>query len=82
MHVPAADLSFERREDAKQGLRTLADQVRHGRAKEASIATRPRLHWEKYDWAVKMQRRIAVAMVRTAAWIATRAPGGPANRGG
>lgn len=42
--------------------------------KEAAKATGPRLRWEKYDWAVRVQRRIAVAMVRTAAQIATRAP--------
>jgi hypothetical protein len=43
-------------------------------AKLASEAARPRLHWEAFDWAVRMQRRIAVAMVRCAAWIATRVP--------
>lgn len=42
--------------------------------KEAAKAARPRLHWEKFDWAARVQRRIAVAMVRTAAWLATRAP--------
>src|SRR5580658_7457201 len=55
-------------------------------AKEAARASRPRLHWEAFDWAVRMlhweafdwavrmQRRIAVAMVRCAAWTATRSP--------
>ena len=51
-------------------------------AREASNATRPRLHWEKYDWAVKVQRRIAAAMVRTVAWIATRQPRGTPTRMG
>ena len=41
---------------------------------EAAKANAPRLHWERFDWAVRAQRRIAVAMVRTTAWIATRAP--------
>ena len=36
-------------------------------AKEASNAATPRLHWECFDWAARMQRRIAVAMVRTTA---------------
>jgi hypothetical protein len=43
-------------------------------AKEAAKAAHPRLHWEAFDWAARMQRRIAVAMVRCTAWIATRAP--------
>jgi len=42
--------------------------------KEAAKAAGPRLHWEKFDWAVRVQRRIAVAMVRTTAWLATRVP--------
>ena len=42
--------------------------------REAAKAAGPRLHWEKFDWAVRVQRRIAVAMVRTTAWLATRAP--------
>jgi len=42
--------------------------------KEAAKAAGPRLHWEKFDWAAQVQRRIAVAMVRTTAWLATRAP--------
>ena len=41
---------------------------------EAAKASLPRLDWEAFDWAVRMQRRIAVAMVRCTAWIATRAP--------
>ena len=41
---------------------------------EAAKASGPRLHWESFDWAVRLQRRIAVAMVRTTAWLATRAP--------
>ena len=49
-------------------------------AKEASNAATPRLHWECFDWAARMHRRIAVAMVRTTAWIATRAPARPAAR--
>ena len=43
-------------------------------AKEAARASLPRLRWEAFDWAVRMQRRITVAMVRCAAWIATRSP--------
>src|SRR5438552_16533384 len=31
-------------------------------AKEAARGSHPRLHWECFDWAVRMQRRIAVAM--------------------
>ena len=31
---------------------------------EAAKASGPRLHWESFDWAVRLQRRIAVAMVR------------------
>jgi hypothetical protein len=42
--------------------------------REAALADCPRLKWEKFDWAVRVQKRIAVAMVRTTAWIATRAP--------
>ena len=42
--------------------------------KEAAKAAGPRLHWERFDWAVRVQRRIAVAMVRTTAWLATRVP--------
>ena len=49
-------------------------------AKDASNAATPRLHWECFDLAARMQRRIAVAMVRTTAWIATRAPARPAAR--
>jgi hypothetical protein len=41
---------------------------------EAAKAAGPRLHWEKFAWAVRVQRCIAVAMVRTTAWLATRAP--------
>jgi hypothetical protein len=40
--------------------------------KEAAGAAGPRLHWERFDWAVRAQRRIAVAMVRATAWLATR----------
>ena len=40
---------------------------------EAAKASGPRLQWESFDWAVRLQRRIAVAMVRTTAWLATRA---------
>ena len=47
-------------------------------AKDASNAASPRLHWECVDCAARTQRRIAVAMVRTTAWIATRAPARPA----
>jgi hypothetical protein len=39
---------------------------------EAAKANGPRLHWERFDWAVRAQRRISVAMVRTTAWLATR----------
>ena len=45
--------------------------------KEAAKAAGPRLHWECFDWAVRVQRRIAVAMVRTTAWLATRVPAPP-----
>jgi len=41
---------------------------------EAAKAAGPRHPWERSDWAVRIQRRIAVAMVRTTAWLATRAP--------
>ena len=51
-------------------------------AKDASNAASTRLHWECFDWAARMHRRIAVAMVRTTAWIATRAPARPAARWG
>jgi len=44
---------------------------------EAATASGPRLEWEKCDWAVRMQRRIAVAMVRTACQAATRTPARP-----
>jgi len=47
---------------------------------EAAKAAGPRLHWEKH-WAVRVQRRIAVAMVRTTAWLATRAPPRPSQPG-
>ena len=43
-------------------------------AKLAADAARPRLPWEAFDWSTHMQRRIAVAMVRCTAWIATRKP--------
>ena len=46
-------------------------------ANEAAHAAARRLHWEKSDWTVHVQRRIAVAMVRTATWIATRVPSRP-----
>ena len=49
---------------------------------EAAKAAGPRLHWEKLDWTVRVQRRIAVAMVRTTAWLATRAPAQPSRQGG
>ena len=49
-------------------------------AKDASNAATTRLHWECFDRAARMHRRIAVAMVRTTAWIATRAPATPAAR--
>ena len=42
--------------------------------KEAAKAARPRLHWESFDWAVRIQRRIAIAMVKTTAYLATRVP--------
>ena len=42
--------------------------------REAANAAGPRLRWETFDWAARVQRRIAVAMVRTTAWLATRAP--------
>ena len=42
--------------------------------KEAAKAAGPRLTWERFDWAVRIQRRVAVAMVRTTAWLATREP--------
>jgi hypothetical protein len=47
---------------------------------EAAKAAGPRLHWERFDWAVRVQRRIAVAMVRTTAWLATRVPAPPPPR--
>ena len=43
-------------------------------AKLAADAARPRLPWEAFEWSTHMQRRIAVAMVRCTAWIATREP--------
>ena len=51
-------------------------------AKAAGKARAPRLHWEPLDWAVRVQRLIAVAMVRTTAWLVTRGPGcaRPASR--
>ena len=42
--------------------------------REAANAAGPRLRWENFDCAARVQRRIAVAMVRTTAWLATRAP--------
>ena len=42
--------------------------------REAANAAGPRLRWEMFDWAARVQRRIAVAMVRTTAWLATRTP--------
>ena len=42
--------------------------------KEAAKAAGPTLHWEPFDWAVRIQRRVAVAMVKATAWIATRVP--------
>lgn len=40
---------------------------------EAARAAGPRLHWEQFEWAVRIQRHIAAAMVRTTAWLATQA---------
>jgi hypothetical protein len=45
--------------------------------KEAAKADGPRLQWERFDWAARALRRIAVAMARTTAWLATRAPARP-----
>ena len=42
--------------------------------REAANAAGPRLRWEKFDWAARVQGRIAVGMVRTTAWLATRTP--------
>ena len=41
---------------------------------EAANAAGTRLRSEKFDRAARVHRRIAVAMVRTTAWLATRAP--------
>lgn len=43
-------------------------------AKEAAKCAGPTLPWEPSDWAVRAQRRIAVAMVKATAWVATRVP--------
>ncbi len=40
-------------------------------ARQASNVTRPRLHWEKYRWAVDIVQRVALATVKAAAWDAT-----------
>jgi hypothetical protein len=50
-------------------------------AKEAAEAARPRLPWERFEWAAQIQRRVAVAMARTTAWIATRVPARPSPHG-
>ncbi len=41
-------------------------------AREASLATSPRLRWEKFRWAVDIVQRVAIATVKAAAWDATR----------
>ena len=41
-------------------------------ARQASLATNPRLRWEKFQWAVDIVQRVAVATVKAAAWEATR----------
>jgi hypothetical protein len=43
-------------------------------ANEAAKSAGRTLHWEPLDWAVRAQRRIAVAMAKATAWIATRVP--------
>ena len=45
--------------------------------REAANAAGPRLRWEKFDWAARVQRRIAVAMVRASARVSVGVLRGP-----
>ena len=62
-------------------LRTVLWRAQAHRANAAAEAARPRLPWERFEWAAQMQRRVAVAMARTTAWIATRVPARPSPHG-
>ena len=42
-------------------------------AKEAAEASKPRLSWEPYDWAVRMLRQITAGMARVVGWLLMKA---------
>ena len=44
-------------------------------ARWAGAATPPHLAWEPNWWAVRILRRLSIAMARVIGWIVTRAPG-------
>jgi len=45
--------------------------------RESARATKPRLEWEKYRWAMEIVQRISIAAVKAAACEAMRVPHQP-----